>query len=190
MICTLLTLNYRKDTMTTQSTVNVSTQTTKDIHHSSIKILFQHNTYYLPEGDLFIKIDNILFCVHTYFFTRESIIWRNILETTHRGWSINDLIEIGIHIPYSTTATVKLFAHFLWVFYNPTYYKYTTTREIWDQIYNYALLLNWEFDKIQELCWQGITRIDREETDSLYDWMYNTSDINPDDKEYWTQVQI
>ena len=128
--------------------VDASTQTTN--HGQSIlqvEILFQHDTYYLPGGDLFIRIDDTIFQIHAYFLTRESTIWRHVVETNRRGRTVNDPIKLGIHIPCAPPPTIDIFAHFLWVFYNPTYYNYTATRETWSEIY--ILALKWEFKEIQ-----------------------------------------
>ena len=66
--------------MTTQTPEETTTHL-----NSPAPIITNHQEYYLPGGDLFIKVDNILFCVHAYFFIQESTIWRNILRMNRRG---------------------------------------------------------------------------------------------------------
>ena len=44
--------------------------------------------------------------------------------------------------------------------------------------------VNWGFNEVQELCWQEITKLDKQETDKAYKWMYDNSDIRPEDKGY------
>ena len=139
-------LSLSQTIMTTQSTNETNT-----CPNSPTSIITNHCEYYLPGGDLFIKVDNTLFCMHTYFFIHESIIWQNVLGTTHRGQTATDPLILGTHILCSTTPIPDSFTNFLWVFYNPIYSKYITTKETWTEIYTYAL--NWRFNKIQGLCW-------------------------------------
>ena len=133
--------------MTTQSMNETNTRP-----NCPTPIVTNHHEYYLPRGDLFIKVDNTLFCVHTYFFIHKSIIWRNVLGTTHQGWTATDPLILRTHILCFTTPTPESF------FYNLKYSKYDTTKETWTQIYTYTL--NWGFNEIQGLCWREIICLD------------------------------
>ena len=79
--------------MTTQSPKETSTRA-----NSPIPVITNHCEYYLPGGDRFIKVDNTLFHVHTYFFIWESTIWQNILGMNRWGRTATNPIELGMHI--------------------------------------------------------------------------------------------
>ena len=164
--------------MTTQAPEETTTRP-----NSPTPIITNHQEYYLPGGDLFIKVDNILSCAHAYFFIRESTIWRNILRMNCQGHTVTNPIDLGTHILCSITPMPESFAHFLWIFYNPKYLKYDTTKEVWTQIYTYVL--NWGFNEIQGLCWREIICLDTQEAATFYDWIYRTPDIDPDEEDSW-----
>ena len=168
---------------TALSKTTMSTGTTEQIITHPKSVIVNHSEYYLPGGDLSIQANDTLFWVHKYFFIRESTIWRNVIGMTRRGRTATDPVKLGTHILCSTIPTPDSFAHFLWVFYNPVYSKYITTKGIWTQMYTYAL--NWGFNEIQGLCWREIIQLDNQEAATFYDWIYQTPSINPDKEDFW-----
>ena len=125
----------------------------------------------------------MLFCIHKYFFIWESTIWCNIIRMTHWGCITTNPLKLRTHVLCLTTPTPESFTHFLWVLYNPVYSKYIATKEIWTQIYNYAL--NWGFNEIQGLCWWEVIWLDNQEARTFYNWIYWTPSFNPDKEDFW-----
>ena len=54
---------------------------------------------------------------------------------------------------------------------------------MWTQIYTYVL--NWGFNEIQGFCWQEIIHLDTQEAATIYNWIYQTPNINPDEEDSW-----
>jgi hypothetical protein len=144
--------------------------------NSPTPVIRNHPDYYLPGGDLFIKVDNTLFRVHLYFFTRESDLWRNLLGSTTQGRTANHPIDLVQQLNCYPTPTADTFANFLWVFYNPRYSIYNATQEVWEKIHDHAV--GWHFREIERLSWREIDRIqgnpgsDDGWYDNLDQWSY------------------
>ena len=71
----------------------------KTCPNSPISNLRHHPNYYLPGGDLFIQIDDALFCVHSYFFIRESSRWLHFLRTSPKDVSYTTLSSSPSSLP-------------------------------------------------------------------------------------------
>ena len=112
-------------------------------------LIVRHDTYYLPRGDLFLLINNILFHLHKYFLIHESQPWHEYLMNTSRGRSAYDPININWDIPFSFSITPLHFALFLWVFYNPTYSLYDAPELMWLDIQ--ALASIWDMPHVEDL---------------------------------------
>ncbi|KAF9479393.1 hypothetical protein BDN70DRAFT_696162 [Pholiota conissans] len=84
----------------------------------------RHQEYFLPGGDLYLQVDNVLFRIHKFFFERDSAHFRTLLDspvapnTTRSGSSETKPIAIRNSSPSE-------FAKFLFIFYNPKYSDYT-----------------------------------------------------------------
>ena len=121
--------------------------------------IHNHPEYYLPGGDLFLLNDATLFRVHSYFFTRESRFWRNLLGNTSKGREANNPIDLHIDTPFVLPpVTAEHFASFLWVFYNPRFSIYETTQEIWLVIQSYAVM--WDMQRVLDLAYRELRAYD------------------------------
>jgi len=109
--------------------------------------------YYIHGGDAVFSVENTLFRVHRYFFTRDSSWFRDKLpypappgETT-KGSSDN--------LPLVLEDISKTdFERLLWVFYNPTYSLYDASVEEWASILKLAHL--WDFTNVKALAIRGL----------------------------------
>ena len=115
--------------------------------------------YYLPGGDLYIQVDNILFCVHSYFFVRESSRWLHLLRHTTRGQTIHHPIILVDEFHITPPASPRTFAQFLWLFYNPYYHVHDlSTAALWE-IEAYAAC--WQMQNILDFVDRELHRIIR-----------------------------
>ena len=95
--------------------------------------LLRHPNYYLPGGDLFIRVEDTLFRVHSYFFVRESSRWLSLLRNTDQGRTPHTPIVLSDEFSINPPATPRTFALLLWIFYNPYYYVFDVSIEtLWD----------------------------------------------------------
>ena len=89
---------------------------------------------------------------------KDHLFWCNYLGNTDRGYEAYKPIQLNeenlIH-PHITPAN---FVSFLWVFYNPRYTLYETTKEIWLKIQHYTI--SWEMNEIQDLTYQELTKLE------------------------------
>ncbi|TDL18028.1 hypothetical protein BD410DRAFT_775452 [Rickenella mellea] len=115
----------------------------------------RHEKYYLATGDVVFKVENHLFRVHRYFFTRESPAFRDMLSMPCPvGSTLEGMTDDNpINLPGVKSVD---FARFLWVFYNPKYSSFDATIEEWTSIL--ALAHFWQFDEAKEL---AVTKLDK-----------------------------
>src|SRR5271155_3461826 len=98
-------------------TTNPTSSSSSNTHPNSLTLTIRnHFEYYIPGGDLFILVDDTLFHVHSYFFHRESIDWRNLLETTTSGCRADAPLMLNDEFALYPPMTPILFGHFLWDF--------------------------------------------------------------------------
>ncbi|KAF8483648.1 hypothetical protein DFH94DRAFT_319337 [Russula ochroleuca] len=125
-------------------------------HKQGNQRVVRHAEYYIHGGDIIFLVENILFRVHRYFFTRESAYFRNKLphppppgEIT-KGTTDNHplLLEDALHVD---------FERFLWVFYNPKYSLYDATVEEWTSILKLAH--QWDFVGVKSLAIRELEQI-------------------------------
>jgi len=116
----------------------------------------RHAEYYIQSGDIIFRVEDTLFRVHRYFFTRESAFFRNKLphppppgEFT-KGTSDNQpfVLEDTLHVD---------FERFLWVFYNPKYSLYNATVEEWTSILKLAHV--WDFIGVKDLALRELEQL-------------------------------
>jgi hypothetical protein len=152
--------------------------------NSPAPVIRNHHVYYLPDGNLFIKVDSTLFRVHQHFFTRESDLWRNLLGSTPNGRTANNPLDLDQQIPCDPKPTAEDFACLLWVFYNPRYSIYETSEENWLIIYEQAYC--WHFIEVQNLCLREMEKLYNRRAEDLIEWYSQPRDFNPDEGTVWT----
>ncbi|KAF9243218.1 hypothetical protein BU15DRAFT_86587 [Melanogaster broomeanus] len=104
-----------------------------------------HKDFYLRGGDMTVLVENHLYRIHSYFFERESLFFRQKLVGS------NDEDRGSTDTNAYTLDDVKSedFARFLWVFYNPKYSVYEAPLDTWLSILKLAN--RWSFDNVKEL---------------------------------------
>ncbi|KAF8911670.1 hypothetical protein CPB84DRAFT_1842143 [Gymnopilus junonius] len=124
-----------------------------------------HREYYIPGGDLYLQVGNVLFRAHSYFFERDSPKFRDLLwahpepNQVRPGSMDTDPIVIK-------TSSPRDFAKFLWVFYNPLYSVYEATSEEWIAILNIAC--EYEFTQVKDLAIRNLNLSDLSVVQRLY----------------------
>ncbi|KAI5122321.1 hypothetical protein M0805_002488 [Coniferiporia weirii] len=116
----------------------------------------RHDEYYIPDGDVVLKVEKTPFRVHRYFLVRESPVFRDMLSLPPPSNKVLEGASDGnpIHLP-QVKATE--FAHFLWVFYNPKYSVYDAPLDTWIAILQLAH--RWEFAEVRELVFRELGRM-------------------------------
>jgi len=135
----------------------------------------RNTEYYLLGGDVVFRVENHLFRVHRYFFTRDSSFFRDKLphppppgEFT-KGSSDNN--------PFVLEETLIVdFERLLWVFYNPQYSIYNGTVEEWSSILHLAH--QWDFLEVKAF---ALRELEQHEIDPLQKViLYHTHEIDRD----------
>ncbi|KAF8802657.1 hypothetical protein BYT27DRAFT_6758326 [Phlegmacium glaucopus] len=115
---------------------------------SNAQQVVQHNEYFLDGGDLYLVVAHTLFRVHSYFFLRESQIFRDIMtapvpvgQVRQGGIDSAAIMVKGV--------TVEEFAKFLWVFYNKVYGVHNATLPEWLAILKLAQ--EYQFPEVKRL---------------------------------------
>ena len=117
------------------------------------RIVTRHPTYYLFGADLFIRIQRVIFCVHSYFLLRESVHFQRLLTPSPHdpprtlGTSLARPLVL-------TDTTPSHFAIFLWVFYNPHFGQYNTSQTNWTIVR--SLAIQWQFLEVLQLADQHL----------------------------------
>jgi len=119
--------------------------------------IVRHADYYIHGGDIIFRVEDTLFRVHRYFFTRESAFFRSKLphppppgEFTKGSSDVHPLV-------LEDTLEVD-FERFLWVFYNPKYSLYHASIEEWTSILKLAH--QWNFVGVKELALRELERLE------------------------------
>jgi len=95
---------------------------------------------------LHVIAGNFLFRVHTYFFSRDSPIFKTKLNPASPGQAKEGTTDSPVVLD---GITAEEFEMFLWVFYNPKYSLYNADVETWKTILHLAHTL--EFKEVKEL---------------------------------------
>ncbi|TDL18027.1 hypothetical protein BD410DRAFT_901088 [Rickenella mellea] len=113
--------------------------------------------YYLSGGDVVFKVENDLFRVHSFFFTRESCVFRDMLTMPRPAEEIleGSADENPIYLGGITSID---FQRLLWVFYNPTYSIYDADIDTWTSIISLANL--WQMDQVKDLAIRELGKMD------------------------------
>ncbi|KAH9067766.1 hypothetical protein EDB87DRAFT_1800610 [Lactarius vividus] len=125
--------------------------------HPNGEPIVRHDEYYIHGGDVIFRVENYLFRVHRFFFTRDSTFFRDELlyppppgEFT-KGSSDNN--------PFILENTLRVdFERFLWVFYNPTHSIYEASVEEWTSILKLAH--QWNFVEAKTLALRGLEQLE------------------------------
>jgi len=133
----------------------------------------RHREYYIDGGDIVFLVENVLFRVHSYFFQRESPVFRKQLVgygTRERpgGSDVDPCVLEGV--------TVDDFCRFLWVFYNPEYSLYEAPTEDWAAIL--GLAHHWQFSEVKALAVREMEKQDIPPLNKIT--IYHRYDINRD----------
>jgi len=133
----------------------------------------RHREYYIDGGDIVFLVENVLFRVHSFFFQRESPVFRRQLAgfgTRERsgGSDADPCVLEGVN--------VDDFTRFLWVFYNPLYSIYEAPTEDWASIL--GLAHHWQFSQVKDL---AIREMEKQTIPALNKiTIYHRYDVNRD----------
>ncbi|KAI9465152.1 hypothetical protein BJY52DRAFT_1220856 [Lactarius psammicola] len=129
--------------------------------------IVRHAEYYIHGGDVIFRVDNNLFRVHRYFFTRDSAFFRDKLphppppgEFTKGSSDNNPLVLEDV--------TIVDFERFLWVFYNPKYSLYDANVDEWTSILKLSHL--WAFTEVKTLALRELERLEIPPLDKIVMW--------------------
>ncbi|KAL4068668.1 hypothetical protein V8B97DRAFT_1971031 [Scleroderma yunnanense] len=129
-----------------------------------ISRVVHHKDYYLRGGDMTVLVENHLYRIHSYFFERESLFFRQKLlagttdDTEERGSSDSNAYSLE-------DVKSEDFSRFLWVFYNPKYSIYEAPLETWLSILRLAT--RWGFHNIKELTVRELEKLEIESIEKI-----------------------
>ncbi|KAI6115849.1 hypothetical protein F5141DRAFT_1187318 [Pisolithus sp. B1] len=134
------------------------------VHEHGVSRVVQHKDYYLRGGDMTILVENHLYRIHSYFFERESLFFRQKLMA---GPSEDGEDRPSTESNHYTLEDVKSedFARFLWVFYNPKYSLYEAPLDVWLSILRLAT--RWGFNNVKELTVRELEKLEIECVDKI-----------------------
>ncbi|TFK74673.1 hypothetical protein BDN72DRAFT_893015 [Pluteus cervinus] len=122
---------------------------------TTFKNLQRHPQYYIQGGDLHILVGNTLFRVHSYFFDRESQVFKDLLAVPPSGGSRQGS-EDSSAIVLETTR--EDFESFLFIFYNPQFTVYEFSLQDWTAVLDQAH--RWGFQSIKDLSIRELQTLD------------------------------
>ncbi|KAG1836088.1 hypothetical protein DFJ58DRAFT_191183 [Suillus subalutaceus] len=132
--------------------------------------VIHHKDYYIRGGDMTVLVENHLYRIHSHFFERESLFFRQKFQSSEgeeRGSSDNNAYTLD-------DVKSEDFARFLWVFYNPKYSLYEAPLETWLSILHLAN--RWSFCNVKELTVRELEKISIEPVDKIA--IYHEYSIN------------
>ncbi|KAH0829112.1 hypothetical protein J3R83DRAFT_2579 [Lanmaoa asiatica] len=134
-----------------------------DSSHGVSRVV-HHKDFYLRGGDMTVLVENHLYRIHSYFFERESLFFRQKVNNSNNS---NDEERGSTDNNAYTLEDVKSedFARFLWVFYNPKYSIYDAPLDTWLSILKLAN--RWTFDNVKELSVRELEKIDIEAVEKI-----------------------
>ena len=101
----------------TYASINV-TEPDVDLNQHQFLPLVRHHQYYIPRGDLYIQVQNVLFRMHSYFFNQKSDEFRKLL-LEHSQQSYSGLFpSYPLFLPNTNPETL---ANVLWSSTTPSY---------------------------------------------------------------------
>ncbi|KAG1758348.1 hypothetical protein EDD22DRAFT_910983 [Suillus occidentalis] len=123
--------------------------------------VIHHKDYYIRGGDMTVLVENHLYRIHSHFFERESLFFRQKFQSAEgeeRGSSDNNAYTLD-------DVKSEDFARFLWVFYNPKYSLYEAPLETWLSILHLAN--RWSFCNVKELTVRELEKLQIEPVDKI-----------------------
>ncbi|KAH9047303.1 hypothetical protein EDB84DRAFT_506568 [Lactarius hengduanensis] len=135
-----------------------------------------HEIYFFPDGDIVIRVEDTVFCVHTFFLTRESNHFRSTFISTVPCQHCQEPPGTESNPIVLRDATSEAFAELLWVFYNREYSNYNATLERWKRIL--ALAHQWGFVQVKKLCVQELEKLTIPPVEKIK--IYQDYNLNPD----------
>jgi hypothetical protein len=119
----------------------------------------------MHDGDVNIRVEDHIFRVHKYFFTRGSSHFRRLFEPSR--FLVQDPPGSSESNPIILEdISSSAFACFLSVFYNPKYSVYDATPDQWSLILNLAQ--KWEFKEVELLCIRELEKLDLSPVDRIH----------------------
>jgi len=142
------------------------------VEHGVSRVV-RHKEFYIRGGDMTVLVENHLYRIHSYFFERESLFFRNKFASASENGE--DRLGATEEAPYSLEdVKSEDFARFLWVFYNPKYGQYDAPLEWWLSILHLAT--RWQFDGVKELTIAALEQIEIEGVEKIA--IYHNYNIN------------
>ncbi|PFH47402.1 hypothetical protein AMATHDRAFT_50335 [Amanita thiersii Skay4041] len=115
-----------------------------------------HPDYHIEGGDLHLLVDKVRFRVHSYFFIRESSIFKDsLVSTTGKNETRNGSSDANALVLEQVTA--EQFSQFLWVLYDPSFMR-NNTEANWTTILDLAH--RWKFHNVKTLAITSLEKID------------------------------
>ncbi|KAF8648540.1 hypothetical protein AX16_006244 [Volvariella volvacea WC 439] len=156
------------------STSSAHTSSSPPTRNPALHDLKRHPKYYICTGDIHFLAGNVLFKVHSYFFERESQLFReriNAMAPSTPGMrGPDDVSDLVLDV------SPECFAKFLDIFYNPNYTIYVFTVHDWADILDQAY--RWGFDRVKDLAIRELEKIECPTVDRLA--LYEKYGANPE----------
>jgi len=135
--------------------------------------IVRHSKYYIPGGDVVFRVENCIFRVHRFFFTRDSSFFLEKLPHPPppgefgKGSSDNN--------PFVLEDTLIVdFERLLWVFYNEKYNIYEGNVEEWSSILKLAS--QWDFVEAKAFALRELEELEMPALDKII--LYHTHNID------------
>lgn len=131
--------------------------------NGSLRPMKRSTSFYITGGDLFFVVGEYTFRVHSYFFTRESQLFKDRLAISEAGMSLEgngSSMTSAIILSDDFDITPEEFESFLKVFYNPrySYYQFEQPQQEWASILKLSNL--WGFSNVKELAIEQLQYLD------------------------------
>ncbi|KAH9006317.1 hypothetical protein EDB86DRAFT_2824588 [Lactarius hatsudake] len=132
---------------------------------------------FFSDGDVIIRVEDTVFCIHAFFLTRESNHFRSMLASTVPCRRCRETPGTSESNPIVLRdATSEAFSDLLWVFYNPEYSNYSgATLEKWKRIL--ALAQQWGFVQVEQLCVRELEKLTIPPVEKIK--IYQDFNLNP-----------
>jgi hypothetical protein len=146
--------------------------------NSSVENSLRHRGgYYIEGADLIIRVENTLFRVHRYFFTRDSAFFRDKLPQPPSSGDFTGTQGSSDKIPLVLDDASKVdFERLLWVFYNPKYSLYDADVDEWTSILKLAH--QWDFIEVKQLAIRELEALSIPSIQKVV--LYQTYEVNKD----------
>ncbi|KAF9525015.1 hypothetical protein CPB83DRAFT_726888, partial [Crepidotus variabilis] len=120
---------------------------------SPLNAVKRHPEYYFKDGDLYFLVGTTNFCVHSYFFARDSTQFRNELSACP---SVGELPKGSKDSAIQLErATADEFASFLWTYYNRKFDDYSAADvATWTGIIKVAF--EYDFPAVKDFAIRGL----------------------------------